>query len=64
MDEDDVTAEMVENCQRVNDMGDGRCDQGNNNAGCGMYFLLTDHSVGLDTTPARGSDLEPRFIPQ
>ncbi|CAM9566209.1 unnamed protein product, partial [Ectocarpus sp. 4 AP-2014] len=37
VDDDDVTAEMVENCQWVNDIGDGYCDDGNNKAECGTW---------------------------
>ncbi|CAN0436247.1 unnamed protein product [Pylaiella littoralis] len=35
VDDDDITAEMVENCERVDSIGDGDCDQGNNKAECG-----------------------------
>ncbi|CAM9940368.1 unnamed protein product, partial [Ectocarpus sp. 12 AP-2014] len=37
VDDDDVTAEMVENCEWVNDIGDGYCDDGNNKAECGTW---------------------------
>ncbi|CAN0065887.1 unnamed protein product, partial [Ectocarpus fasciculatus] len=33
--DDDVTAEMVENCEWVSDIGNGNCDDGNNKAECG-----------------------------
>ncbi|CAN0011433.1 unnamed protein product [Ectocarpus sp. 13 AM-2016] len=37
VDDDDVTAEMVENCEWVGGIGDGYCDDGNNKAECGTW---------------------------
>eukprot|EP00903_Cladosiphon_okamuranus_P014629 g13565.t1 len=35
VDDDDVTVDLVENCDYVQGIGDGWCHMGNNNAGCG-----------------------------
>ncbi|CAM9907104.1 unnamed protein product [Pylaiella littoralis] len=35
VDDDDITAEMFENCGRLYSIGDGYCDQDNNKAECG-----------------------------
>lgn len=52
VDDDAVTTDMVENCQYATGIGNGYCDEGNNNAECGannvfVALSLTAVSVQL-----------------
>ncbi|CAB1110126.1 unnamed protein product [Ectocarpus sp. CCAP 1310/34] len=53
VDDDDVTAEMVENCQSLDGIGDGYCEDGNNKAECGTLARETIHPTGKSITKQR-----------
>lgn len=47
MDDDDVTVDIVENCGYPGSIGNGRCDQENNNAICGESGARPKQSRGV-----------------
>lgn len=40
MNDDDITVDMFDNCGWVLSIGNGYCDQDNNNAECGTYVVI------------------------